>query len=1401
MKLDGLMTALAQRDLKLSACDGQLTISGAKGALTAELKQQLQRHKDGILALLDAQRVGESPSEIQPDPARRHEPFPFSDLQTAFYMADDPYMEFHVRPHYYCEQDWATIDVERYERALNKALQRHRGEIVLITGDRQLSVLHDVPYVKCKINDLRQLSTEEATAELLRIRERFSREELPLDRWPWFDLQVSLWREENCERARLHSNQNNFYTDGFGATVLQNEIDRYYEDPTLELPPLSLSFRDAVLGLQALAESEAGRRAQKYWLDRLPELPEPPPLPQTNAERRARSRLRRRDNALSAYNWSELKKNAALCGLTPTSAIVTAYAEILCAWSGSQHFILSNMTTRRLPLHQEVREIVGNFASLYPLEIDLRGDGTFADKALRLQQQILRDSNHLEWGGMQVMQAFNRLKGELGSVPCPFVVGSGLFMGAVRKADFSCLETSQTMLDHQFWELDDGRYYYVWDLLEEYFPDGVIDSMWRAFDELLRRLATDPDAWRATRFELAPPMSTQVAFVQGEVPPGLLHQGLAQTLARTPDKAVLETAEASFSYAELNAHSNAVAQALSAQSPRPGELVALVMDRGPALLAATLGILKAGAAYVPVDASLPSERRHYMLQNSRARVVLTQQHYRETLDWPGDLEVICIDALEPSTVALPQAAVADTDLAYVIYTSGSTGNPKGVMIDHRGALNTVVDINRRFGIGPDDKVFGASSFSFDLSVYDVFGVLHAGATLVYPEPGAALNPAHWLELLERKSVTVWNSAPPLMSLLAETAARQGSVLPALRLVMLSGDWIPVDLPGLIRKIAPNARIVSLGGATEASIWSIFFPIDRVDPSWSSIPYGKPLTNQGWRILDAQGRPAPVWTPGELYITGIGLAQGYWRDEEKTARSFLIDPLSGQRRYRTGDRGRYLPDGNIEFLGRLDSQVKIQGHRIELGEIEAALHECPHIKEAVVLAPTMGAATSGKPSRARQLVAYITEQGNGNGGAATIEAAQAFLQQKLPVYMVPKGWAVLERMPLNANGKIDRKALAKVPHSSESGRSGRAAPVGPRTELETQLAAIWCKVLARDAVGVNEDFFDIGGQSFDAVRCVALIHEQLKRTLSLGDMWQARTIECLAQHLAQADADAEKCLVPIHTKIDGRPYFWVHPGGGQVTGYYELARRLARPSYGFVATAKDVDSGALESIERAAERYLTLLREVQPKGPYTLGGWSSGGCIAFEMAYQLERAGETVDRLVVIDAPAPLEHTPIDDVQMLRGFFEDLDLALPVRAITAETLGDAVGEAQFLRAIAQFPQRPGILSQPTPLYAFYRVFKRIVDSVRAYRPRSIAAQIVLARADAGVVTEFASHPHADRTDWGWARLTRGSVYGERLRGSHYTLLKRPNVDAVARVVNGIKIAEWQAASHITEISRP
>jgi amino acid adenylation domain-containing protein len=1052
--------------------------------------------------------------------------------------------------------------------------------------------------------------------------------------------------------------------------------------------------------------------------------------------------------------------------------VYAVYTEILAVWGNSRHFVINNMVTHRFPLHPQIKEIIGNFASLYPLEVDLRGDVTFGERAQRLQQQVFNDLENVYWGGMHVLQELNRLQGEPGRAPCPHVVGSGLFMESWEVHEFSSLETSQTQLDHQFWELEDGSYYFVWDLLEEFFPSGVIDAMWSAYVGLIERLAADARLWNAKELSLTPAGHIDgyraLNATNGPVSAELAHAFLAQAAARQPQHPAVITPSATLTYDDLYRYANRIGRRLRQMGALPNQLVAIVMEKGWEQMAAAFGILTAGAAYVPIDPSLPAERLRYLLENSTATIVLTQKHVDAACSWPDSVQRLCVDGdvFDAVDDAPLPSAQAPQDLAYIIYTSGSTGVPKGVMVDHRGVVNTLVDINRRFRIGPQDRVLGISSLSFDLSVYDIFGSVAAGATLVLPDHHAARDPGHWRQLIDQEQVTVWNSVPALMQLLVDSLSGGRDQLADLRLALMSGDWIPTTLPARIQRVAPNAQVISLGGATEASIWSIYYPIEEVDASWASIPYGRPLTNQKFYVLNDMLDHCPLWVAGQLYIGGIGLARGYWRDPEKTAASFSVHPRSGERLYRTGDLGRYRPDGNIEFLGREDFQVKVNGYRIELGEIEAALRAAGKLRDVIV--------TAQDSANGKRLVAYVVPD---EANPKDAETLRANLKDRLPDYMVPAAFVFLDALPLTANGKVDRKAL---PRENTASREGPHEYIAPRDATESELVRIWQSVLkVPQPIGIGDDFFGLGGHSFSAVQVISRIRAHFGKSLSLSILLEGCTVENLAQRLRAAEGPAWSALVTIE-KGPGRPCFFVHPAGGSVLCYRELARQLGVAFYGLQAAGLDGSVAPQADAAVMANHYVSELRRVQPHGPYLIGGWSSGGVIAFEMARQLEETGEKVDRLVVLDCPAPLApHAPDQPVHMLRWFLEDLNVGVPMELLDFDELREHPADDQLRLALERL-RLSGWTSDVTELDdldTIFRVFKATVAATRSYKSEPIEADILLLRARDGVVSEFRDHPYGKRNDWGWRLLTVGTVDAETVEGSHYTVLARPGLDKV------------------------
>jgi amino acid adenylation domain-containing protein len=837
-------------------------------------------------------------------------------------------------------------------------------------------------------------------------------------------------------------------------------------------------------------------------------------------------RFARHAARLPRETWSRLKERATRAGLTPSGVLLAAFSEVLAAWSKSPRFTVNLTLFNRLPLHPQVNDVVGDFTSLTLLAVDTSVPGTFEERARRIQAQLWEDLDHRAVSGVRVLRELVRSQGGLARAAMPVVFTSTLNLTARRDVEAAAAEseermaredgyeisqTPQVWIDHQVAE-QGGRLTYNWDVVEDLFPAGLLEAMFQAYRGLVERLAVDGEAWGRTAFDLLPESQReQVAAVNATARSfGPAAERLLHTLMAPPDdRPAVAAPGRTLTYRDLHRRGTALGRRLRAAGARPNTLVGVVMEKGWEQVVGTLGILWSGAAYLPIDPELPADRRRYLLENGEVGIVVSQPWLDDRIaaqgEWPEGLQRLRVEAEEPAEVEPLAPCQRPEDLAYVIYTSGSTGQPKGVVIDHRGAVNTILDLNDRFRIGPDDRVLALSSLSFDLSVYDIFGTLAAGGTIVFPEAARRRDPQHWAERVASEGVTLWNSVPALMEMLAEQASHRppeaGANAGTLRLVFLSGDWIPVSLPARIRAlpyVTPDVEVISMGGATEASIWSIIHPIGEVDPAARSIPYGRPMVNQTFHVLDGHLLPRPTWVPGLLYIGGVGLAKGYWRDPAKTATSFITHPETGERLYRTGDLGRYLPSGDIEFLGREDSQVKIRGYRVELGEIEAVLAGHPAVRDAVVVARD-----GGVPGEKR-LSAYIVAAPESGLDAA---ALRSFLRDRLPDYMVPAGFLFLDFLPLTANGKVDRRALPLL--DQEAVRSRREY-VAPRTEMEAALAAICAETLGVERLGVHDDFFELGGDSLMAIRAIFRIRKSAGVELPVRSFFDAPTVAGLAE---------------------------------------------------------------------------------------------------------------------------------------------------------------------------------------------------------------------------------------------------------------------------------------------------
>jgi amino acid adenylation domain-containing protein len=705
----------------------------------------------------------------------------------------------------------------------------------------------------------------------------------------------------------------------------------------------------------------------------------------------------------------------------------------------------------------------------------------------------------------------------------------------------------------------------------------------------------------------------------------LIHHRFELQATASPSSLAGACGVQSLTYSQLNERANGLARRLIATGVRPKEIVALWGARSLDMLVGLIAVVKAGGAFLPLDPAYPVERLSWMLNDAAARILVVPSGDEVP---PAIESVTLIHATSGPDLQSPDAtnleSFADSsDLAYVIYTSGSTGRPKGVMIEHGAVVNTLDDINERYAVGARDRVLCLSSFAFDLSVYDVFGVLGAGGAVILPTDDEAREPVAWAKLLRRQNVTLWNTVPALMEMMvAHAEMSDRSALAPLRLALLSGDWIPVSLPDRIRALNPALDVNSLGGATEASIWSIHYPIGGVDPTWSSIPYGRALKNQEMYVLDDERAPCPPGTIGEIYIGGHGVARGYLNRPDLTAQRFLADPFNndGGRLYRTGDLGRLLPDGQIEFLGRIDNQVKIKGYRIELGEIEASLARHPQIRDVAVVAPHDAAGH-------RRLVAFFVPA---KSPWPTENELRSYLAIHLPAYMIPSRFAALSTMPLTSNRKVDRQALLTNLRADADGEF-----TAPRDDVERRLATIWEAVFDLEAADRHDDFFALGGDSLLAVSLLARVDREFDSTLQLTDLVQHPTIADLAARLRDGiEPRAPLRAVKIQPGGSRPPLFFAPCVYGNLMTIRNLAARLdvEQPVYGLQPIGVDGHGTPHDTIEDLAEHYWQQIRRVQPQGPYYLSGYSLGGTVAHEMARRLTAAGEKVQLLVLFDAP-------------------------------------------------------------------------------------------------------------------------------------------------------------------------
>jgi amino acid adenylation domain-containing protein len=859
-----------------------------------------------------------------------------------------------------------------------------------------------------------------------------------------------------------------------------------------------------------------------------------------------------------------------------------------------------------------------------------------------------------------------------------------------------------------------------------------------------------------------------------------IHDLFEQKVEEGPEAVALVFEGETRSFGDVEAAANRIANVLLARGIKPGSKVGILLDRGFDLVLTMLAVVKAGAVYVPLDTTYPTERVNFMIADAACALLLTSSERASGFD-PGFVLAVDTQEVATSSSERPQCLATASDLCYVIYTSGSTGQPKGVALSHRAVVNTLDWVNRTFQMTPTDRLLFVNSPSFDLSVYDVFGVLGAGASIDIASSALLADPVKVAQKLCVQGITVWDSAPAaltrLVPFLPELAPKS-----SLRLVMLSGDWIPVTLPPLLKRIFPDVSVESLGGATEAAIWSNHYAIRDLDPSWVSIPYGRPIQNARYYVLDRRLRPVPVGIAGDLYIAGACLAEGYLNRPELNADRFLADPFrAGARMYKTGDLARYFPDGVMEFLGRADFQAKIRGFRVELGEVEFAIMKLPGVREVVCH-------TYVDASGAKSLAAYVVLA---HGVRLDEKAIKEALGRALPEFMVPSQVLILSVLPLTPNGKVDRQALP-----NPTGRVAVSKVVAARTELEEQLVAIWEELLERKPIGVTDNFFALGGHSLLAVLLVTTLKRRLGINVPLSRVLEQPSIAAFASSIANQNLPGRpsRNLLALHAGGSKPSLVLVGGVGGYTFTYRNFPKLLGedQPVFTFMSLgAEDTSEPVEHSIEQIAEVYEKELSEAAPTGPLVIGGFSFGALPAFELARRLIEHGREVPLIVSFDGFAP-------------GYPSILPLRKRIAAHVREFIGrDSAGRSAYLRDRARSVQKRicallGRQEAFAPVTPFAdanmsgRMKKLWVHQNRAGQRYSTGARLPcdLLLVRAAVPYQWLA-TKMDDPNHGWSRYVSGEISAVTIPGQHTDLFALESEALIAQAVS----------AHIARHTRP
>jgi len=1263
-----------------------------------------------------------------------------------------------------------NLNIAVLKQALVTITQRH--EILRTrfptTNGTPVQVIDPNSNLALTVVDLQEFSPDQRFEQ---VQQKVKQElETPFNLAKSQSLRVTLLQVAHQEFVLLVS-MHHIVSDGWSVSIFTQELFTLYQaflsNSSSPLPSLPIQYADFAVWQRQWWCEERLQTQLDYWKQQLSNAP---PILELPINRPRLTVQTFRGKSLSFQINPELNKQLLTLtkntGATLFMTLLAAFATLLYRYSFQEDISIGSPIANRN--RSEIEPLIGSFINTLVLRIRIQDNPSFAELLTQVQQVALDAYEHQDAPFEKVVEALQpernlshnplfQVMFILQNVPeetfkLPNLTLTPFDLDNVTSKFDLTLSIAQKKQELQ------GRWEYNTDL----FDEDTIIRMNQHFQTLLLGIVANPQL-QVSKLPLLTATERQMLVdwnnTYREYPQDkCIHQLFELQVEKTPLAIAVVFEDQQLTYLELNKKANCLAHYLQKLGVGPEVVVGLCVERSTDMIVGLLGILKAGGAYLPLDSALPTQNLVLRLQDVQVSLVIS---HRSLVDSFEQMTVICLDtdweAITGQPDTNPVALVTPENLIYVLYTSGSTGKPNPVAIEHRQLLNYYYGIVEKLDLPIGSSFATISTFAADLGNTVIFPSLCTGGCLHIISYECATHPAALANYCHHHPIDCLKIVPThLAALLAGTQPEK--ILPR-QCLILGGETATWELIEQIRQYA-ECRILNHYGPTEATVGVLTYPVQMRDGKSALVPLGRSLSNCQIYLLDRYRQPTPLGVQGEIYIGGDSLARGYLNRTALTAERFIPNPFIDKplaRLYKTGDLARYLPDGNIEYLGRSDNQVKIRGFRIELGEIEAVLSQHPDVSQAAVIARE-------DVKGDKRLVAYIVPQES----APTVSELRSFLTEKLADYMIPSTFMLLESLPLTQNGKVNRHALP-APDNAQP----QASFVVSRNELEHQLAQIWSDILNVQPVGIKDNFFELGGHSLVAVRLMVKIEQEFGKTLPIATLFQFPTIEDLANHLkTHKNTPSSSNLVPIQPKGNKTPLFCVHPVGGDVLCYADLAHYLGdtQPFWALQSLEIQGECEPLTKIEDMAATYIKALQTIQPQGCYQLAGWSMGGAIAFEMAVQLVASGEKVSLLALIDSYAPIPQfkssLEMDEAMLLADWVKNLSGSNLDVSVSVEKLRLLEPHEQFNYVLEQAKKDGLLLKEMGQKQAssLFQVFKVNRLSLYSYIPQPYPGRITLFSA-----SETAKEENQDPSH-GWRELAMQGIDMHNISSNHFSIIR-------------------------------